>query len=62
MVLSYDIKRHLQKKKIEKILLLGRKDMTELDRILKSRDSCLPTKVCTVKAVIFPVVIYGYEH
>ena len=36
--------------------------MTDLDRILKSRDSCLPIKVCIVKAVIFPLVIYGYEH
>ena len=36
--------------------------MTDLDRILKSRDICLPIKVCIVKAVIFPLVIYGYEH
>ena len=42
-------------------LLLGRKDMTNLDSILKSRDSTLPTKVCLVKAMVFPVVIYGCE-
>ena len=40
-------------------LLLGRKVMTNLDSILKSRDITLPTKVCLVKAVIFPVVMYG---
>ena len=42
-------------------LLLGRKVMTNLDSILKSRDVTLPTKVCLVKAVVFPVVIYGCE-
>ena len=42
-------------------LLLGRKVMTNLDSILKSRDITLPTKVCLVKAFIFPVVIYGCE-
>ena len=42
-------------------LLLGRKDMTHLDSILKSRDITLPTKVHLVKAMIFPVVMYGYE-
>ena len=47
---SHEIKRHL---------LLGRKVMTNLDSILKSRDSNLPTKVCLVKAMIFPVVMYG---
>ena len=36
--------------------------MTNLDSILKSRDSTLPTKVCLVKAMIFPVVVYGYEN
>ena len=41
--------------------LLGRKVMTNLDRILKSRDITLPTKVRLVKAMIFPVVMYGYE-
>ena len=47
---SHEIKRHL---------LLGRKLMTNLDSILKSRDITLPTKVCLVKAVVFPVVTYG---
>ena len=49
---SHEIKRHL---------LLGRKVMTNLDRILKSRDIILPTKVHLVKAIIFPVVMYGCE-
>ena len=49
---SHEIKRHL---------LLGRKVMTNLDSILKSRDVTLPTKVCLVKAVVFPVVMYGCE-
>ena len=49
---SHDIKRHL---------LLGRKVMTNLDSILKSRDITLPTKVCQVKAMVFPVVMYGCE-
>ena len=49
---SHEIKRHL---------LLGRKAMTNLDCILKSRDITLPTKVCLVKAMVFPVVIYGCE-
>ena len=44
---------------IKRCLLLGRKAMTNLDRILKSRDSTLTTKVCLVKAMVFPVVIYG---
>ena len=47
---SHEIKRHL---------LLGRKVMTNLDSILKSRDITLPTKVCLVKAMVFPVVMYG---
>ena len=47
---SHEIKRHL---------LLGRKVMTNLDSILKSRDITLSTKVCLVKAMVFPVVIYG---
>ena len=42
-------------------LLLGRKVMTNLDSILKSRDVTLPTKVCLVKAMVFPVVVYGCE-
>ena len=49
---SHEIKRHL---------LLGRKVMTNLDSILKSRDIILPTKVCLVKAMVFPVIMYGYE-
>ena len=47
--------------KIKKCLLLGRKAMTNLDSILKSRDITLPTKVCLVKAMIYPVVLYGCE-
>ena len=46
---------------IERRLLLGRKVMTNLDSILKSRDITLPTKVCLVKAMVFPVVTYGCE-
>ena len=42
-------------------LLLGRKAVTNLDSILKSRDITLPTKVCLVKAMVFPVVVYGCE-
>ena len=42
-------------------LLLGRKVMTNLDSIFKNRDITLPTKVCLVKAMVFPVVMYGYE-
>ena len=49
---SHEIKRHL---------LLGRKARTNLDSILKSRDITLPTKVCQVKAMVFPVVMYGCE-
>ena len=49
---SHEIKRHL---------LLGRKVMTNLDSILKSRDIILPTEVCLVKAMVFPVVMYGCE-
>ena len=49
---SHEIKRHL---------LLGRKVMTNLDSILKSRDITLPTKVCLIKAMVFPVVMYGCE-
>ena len=49
---SHEVKRHL---------LLGGKVITKLDSILKSRDITLPTKVHVVKAIVFPVVIYGYE-
>ena len=47
--------------KIKKCLLLGRKVMTNLDSVLKSRDITLPTKVHLVKALVFPVVMYGCE-
>ena len=50
---SHEIKRHL---------LLGRKAMTNQDNILKSRDITLPTKVCLVKAMVFPVGMYGYDR
>ena len=46
---------------IKRRLLLGRKVMTNLDSILKSRDITLSTKVCLVKAMVFPVITYGYE-
>ena len=46
---------------IKRCLLLGRKAMTDLDSILKSRDITLPTKVHLVKAIVFPVVMYGCE-
>ena len=46
---------------IKRRLLFGRKAMTNLDSILKSRDITLPTKVCLVKAMVFPVVMYGCE-
>ena len=49
---SHEIKRHL---------LLGRRVMTNLDNMLKSRDITLSTKVCLVKAMVFPVVMYGCE-
>ena len=47
---------------IKRRLLLGRKVMTNLDSLLKSRDITLPTKVCLVKALVFPVVMYGKRH
>ena len=46
---------------MKRCLLLGRKVMTKLDNILKSRDITLPTKICLVKAMVFPVVMYGCE-
>ena len=46
---------------IERHLLLGRKAMTNLDSVLKSRDITLPTKVCIIKAIVFPVVMYGCD-
>ena len=48
-------------REIKRCLLVGRKIMTNLDSILKSRDITLPTKVCLVKAMVFPVVMYGCE-
>ena len=50
---SHEIKRHL---------LLRRKDMTNLDNILKSRDITLPTKVCLVKAVVLPIIVLDYKE
>ena len=47
---------------IKRRLLLGRKVITNLDSIMKSRDITLPTKVCLVKAMVFPVVVYRYEN
>ena len=47
---------------IKRCLLLGRNAMTDLDSILKSRDITLPTKVCLVKAMVFPVVMYGFQE
>ena len=46
---------------IKRRVLLGRKVMTNLDSIFKSRDTTLPTKVCLVKAMVFPMVMYGCE-
>ena len=46
---------------IKRLLLLGRKAMTNIDSILKSRDITLPPKVCLVKAIVFPVVTHGFE-
>ena len=46
---------------IKRRLLLGRKIMTNLDSVFKSRDNSLPTKVCLVKVMVFPVVVYGCE-
>ena len=48
--------------KIKRRLLLGRRAMTSLDSILKSRDITLPTKVCLIKAMVFPVAMYGCEN
>ena len=48
-------------REIKRLSLLGRKAMTNIDSILKSRDITLPTKVCLVKAMVFPVVMYGGE-
>ena len=47
---------------IKRLLLLGRKAMTNIDSILKNRVIALPTKVCLIKAMVFPVVMYGCEN
>ena len=47
--------------KIKRCLLFGRKAMSNLDRILKNKDTTLPTKVCIVKVIVFLVVVYGCE-
>ena len=59
-VISLQLNKVIYKKK-KKCLLLGRKAMTNLDSILKSRNITLPTKVHLVKAMVFPVVMYGCE-
>ena len=66
MVFVFDILCYLKKKKLNPSLICGsvlhrRKVMTNLDSILKSRDITLPTKVSLVKAMVFPVVMYGCE-
>ena len=49
-------------REIRRCLLLGRKAMTNLDNVLKNRDITLPTQVCLVKTMVFPVVMYGCER
>ena len=56
------LQNHCRWLEIKRRLLLGRKAMTNLDSILKSRDITLPTKVCLVKAMVFPIVMYGCEN
>ena len=53
------VTRAMKLKDKEQILLLGRKAMTNLDRILKSRDITLPKKICIAEAMVFPIVMYG---
>ena len=63
-LLQLNIKKQTRIKKLKKIrrhLLLGRKTMTNLDSVLKSRDITLSTKVCLVKAMVFPVIMYRCE-
>ena len=66
MIISYDVMCRLYDSKItdeiKRCMLLGRKAMTNLDSILKSRDITSPIKVCLVKAMIFPVVMYGCDY
>ena len=47
---------------MKRCLLLGQKAITNLDSVLKSKDVTLPTKICTVKALVFPVIMCGYEN
>ena len=61
LTLFFWLQNHYCSHEIKRCLLLGRKDMTNLDSILKSRDITLPTKVHLVKAMVFPVVMYGCE-
>ena len=61
MIIKYDYIQRDCSHEIKRRLLLGRKVMTNLDSILKSRDITLPTKVSLVKAMVFPVVMYGCE-
>ena len=56
-----DMVKQAKLKQIKRCLFLGRKAMTNLDSVLKSKDITLPTKVCPVKAVVFPLVTYGYK-
>ena len=57
--IKIEINLNLNFLEIKRCLLLGRKDMTNLDSVLKNRDITLPTKVHIVKAIVFPVVMYG---
>ena len=56
------LQNHCGQGKLKRLLLLERKAMTNLDSIFKSRDITLLTKICLVKAMVFPVVMYGYEN
>ena len=58
-VISLQLIKINEKEKKKRCLLLGRKAMTNIDNILKNRDITLPTKFCPVKAVVFPIVMYG---
>ena len=60
-VIKYHLLVHIIKYHLKRCLLLGRRATTNLDSPLKSRDITLPTKVHLVKAMVFPVVMYGYE-
>ena len=56
------LQNHCGQGELKRLLLLERKAMTNLDSVLKSRDITLLTKVCLVKTMVFPVVMYGYEN